>query len=456
MARIAAALCLAACLLFSAQAAVVKYDAALASVLASMNVHAESLQGAAGGRALLQESGEGVDVQQCIWNEQDKQCGLSPIVAIDFVAQAPSSPIKNMLLSIVKCSLTIDEEKCKGNEQCAWDEGECAADVDVSNTESISDCVGKDVSAFLEAPEKFAECSQHKSAEVCNIQRDCGWAEAGDQKICAFDIWKSLTGVPSTFGEFPLPRGLKEIEESRAAVLEKAVDDANVNDTKAILDVEVPPFECPDGMDYVVCNIAEEADVLLLTQLYCQKRLASDGVCTEDKLCGDVVVLDGKEHCEPADAIFLAMRVAQREKYLEAISDPVAQAIMRNSLQCLETGTTEGNCKEGCLWNAQMGVCNLGPSILLKELSNQNVQRGGIECQVVQGIFGSGCLTLENQEACDAKAECGWDEADGFCTAGPLAYMDILFSHDKALQNEVAERGFECSQMKNSDECNSV
>ena len=39
MARIAAALCLAACLVLFAQAAVVQYDAVIASVLASMNVH---------------------------------------------------------------------------------------------------------------------------------------------------------------------------------------------------------------------------------------------------------------------------------------------------------------------------------------------------------------------------------------------------------------------------------
>jgi len=313
MARIAAALCLVACLLFSAQAAVVNYDAALASALASMNVHPDSLLGAHNGRALLQQDAGQIEVEQCIWNEQDGECGLSPLVAIDFVAQAPASPIKDMLLSIVECSLTVTEEDCNENDSCLWDEGECIASVDVSNAESISDCVGKDVGAFLEAPQKFAECAQHKTSEVCNIQKDCGWGEAGETKICAFDIWKSLTGVPSTFGEFPLPRGLKEIEKNRAAVLEKAVDDANVNDTKEILDVKVPPFMCPDGMDYVVCNIAEESDVLLLTQIYCQARFARDGVCTEDKLCGDLVVLNNEQHCEPADAIFLAMRVAQRE-----------------------------------------------------------------------------------------------------------------------------------------------
>jgi len=229
-----------------------------------------------------------------------------------------------------------------------------------------------------------------------------------------------------------------------------------VTDPKAILDVEVPAFICPDGMDYVVCNIAEEGDVLLLTQIYCQARFAKDGVCSEDKICGDIVVVDNQQHCEPADAVFLAMRVAQREKYLEAISDPVAQAIMRTSLLCLETGTKEGDCKDGCIWDPQMGACSLGPNILLKELSAQNVQRGGVQCQVVQGIFGTGCMTMETQEACEAKDECAWDEADDFCTAGPLAYMDILFSHDKALQREVAERGFECSQMTTSDECNSI
>eukprot|EP00803_Ostreobium_quekettii_P003401 evm.model.scf_1463.1 EVM.evm.TU.scf_1463.1 scf_1463:13813-14701(-) len=104
MAKVSAALCLLACLLFSAQAAAVRVGDALAPALILKNAHPNSLRGFLRGVDFSlndEEDVTGAPVPQCAWNEHDKECGLNRAVALDYIAQVPPSPIKETAFKAV-------------------------------------------------------------------------------------------------------------------------------------------------------------------------------------------------------------------------------------------------------------------------------------------------------------------------------------------------------------------
>ena len=53
------------------------------------------------GRALLQAEDDEFAVPDCAWNEETQTCGLFPLVAVDLLAQAPPSPVKDLIVGVV-------------------------------------------------------------------------------------------------------------------------------------------------------------------------------------------------------------------------------------------------------------------------------------------------------------------------------------------------------------------
>lgn len=414
-------------------------------MLSSMNVQPGNLKFESLGRALLQAEDDEFAVPDCAWNEDTQTCGLFPLVAVDLLAQAPPSPVKDLIVGVVVCTLSPTEEICVSNDGCTWSGEVCVPEVDISDKETISSCMGKEAAVFLEGGARYIYCSEtYDSEDACNIDDDCSWIEHRDGGRCQFDVWKFLTGVPS---DQKLPRGLPAVMGIRAAELATAVELAGISTPDDVLDFEVPPFACPSAVDLVVCNIAATGDELMLTQLYCELRFEQDGICDEDILCATA-----DSQCGPSAEIRLDVELQQREVYISAIRDPVAANLLRKELFCL--GRRESSCDDDCAWSPESETCSLSPNLVMKELSNESVQRPGPICQVVQSLFKTGCLQFEDEEACSARDQCLWDDADELCAPGPQAYMDILFSGERHLQREMVELAVSCGLKTTERQCN--
>ncbi|GMH34035.1 hypothetical protein BSKO_01869 [Bryopsis sp. KO-2023] len=413
-------------------------------------------------RALLQGSAaEGQEEEtssktsnpQCAWDEDRAQCAVNPLLALGFLEKAPETKLKDLIVDMVKCHFK-NKDTCGEDSKCRWDglQNLCDYAVDVTEMDSFRKCVGV-ASVFLETTEKIAECrGSLKTEDSCNISKECGWEEK--TKTCSFDLLKYLTGVPS---HERLPRGLAALLLYRGEEMATGLqEEGDFTDAEQVLDWTPPPFTCPDGVDQIVCHVAEQSDDVVKTDLYCGLRQAMGGDCEEDEKCQ--IMKDAPEDaevtCEISDKLQKEGKAIQREVYLEAVANPVAASVMRKEFECIEGD--KDSCDGDCVWNEDGKMCGISGAYLFKTMAAQPVQyEGDATCHLVQQMFLSGCLESKEDE-CGATPEtkqCSWDAADELCIPGPLALMDILFEGEDELKAEATEVFSKCHSVETEADC---
>lgn len=454
MAKLFVSLAALACLVLATEASITTrsvgdlFNAAVSNMLTDMPEVVGGEGALSHTRNLLQSGGQSkaIRIPSCIWDGKSKECGLNPLVAVGFLTEAPKSDLRDLIVDVVRCGLSLRKDVCLQSKKCRWVEGQCGYETEVADTETISDCIGEDSAVFLESGEKEEMCrTSYATEDSCNIASSCSWHGAGS--ICKFDAWKLLTGVPS---DGILPRGIKPVTEARGEELEKALKDTEIKEASDILTWTIPPFQCPDGVDLVVCHTAEQADKLIVTQLYCAALTAEGKDCDSDAMCSS----DGTDTCSASITIFQEVATAQLEAYLSAVSDPTAADLLRREVICFTK--PEATCKtESCMWNPVSKYCTLNPAYMMKRFAERPVEKPGALCQVVTGIFESGCLQLDSEDACATEVDsyCMWDNEDDVCIPGPQVYMDILFSDDKKLEREVAHAAAKCQRRDSKEKC---
>lgn len=389
----------------------------------------------------------------CIWDTTNQQCGLNPLVAAGFLNDVqPQSDLRDVVVDVVSCDLSLTEDVCTQNDMCKWINGTCNYAADVTEHETISQCIGAKAAVFLETQAMQKTCStSYKTSGSCSTTQHCSWVSINETiGICAFDIWKFLTGVPS---DGQLPRGLNMIMEMRAEGLAEVLKEAEGIDKPAdVLDWERPPFFCPDGVDLLICKIAKEADQFLVTELYCAALVVAGEDCDSDELCSSKD--SGDKKCSAIPKIRKDVEAAQREVYLGAIFDPTAAELLKMEFSCLKK--TQKKCSsDSCMWDDANNVCTLIPTFLMNKLAEHPAQKPEPICELTKSVLQSGCLQFKSESDC-ATGEggvCEWDARDGTCTPSVQVYMDLLFAGDEGLERQAADAILRCKEIDAEGDC---